>query len=91
VLRRIRALAPVPGLALEIHGVRFTVERAQAAREFPIALEPGEAAATNAGVVVRTADGAVVITRATIDVDESREPERVDARGLGEAIRNAEA
>lgn len=90
VLRRIRALAPVPGLALEIHGVRFTVERAQAAREFPIALEPGEAAATNSGVVVRTADGAVLITRATMDVDEIGEPERVDARGLSEAIRNAE-
>jgi methionyl-tRNA formyltransferase len=90
VLRRIRALAPVPGLALEIHGVRFTVERAQAAREFPIALEAGEAAATKAGVVIRTADGAVLVTSATIDVDGSEESEHVDAQALGEAIRSAE-
>jgi methionyl-tRNA formyltransferase len=91
VLRRVRALAPVPGLALEIHGVRVTVTEAEAAREFPTALEPGEAATTDAGVVLRTADGAVLVTRATIDIDGVEEPGSVDARGLADAIRNARA
>jgi methionyl-tRNA formyltransferase len=90
VLRRIRALAPVPGLALEIHGARFTVAGARAAGEFPIALEPGEAAVTKAGVVIRTLDGAVLVTRATIDVDGDEEPEYVDARELAEAIRHVQ-
>lgn len=88
VLRRIRALAPDPGLALEIHGVRFTVTRAEPTQEFPAALEPGEAATTEFGVVVRTADGAVRVTRATIDVDGA-ESKTVDARGLGETIAKA--
>jgi methionyl-tRNA formyltransferase len=86
VLRRVRALAPNPGLALEIHGVRFTVTSAEAAREFPEALAPGEGATTKSGVVVRTADGAVLVTRATID-DEESEPRAVDAVELADAVR----
>jgi hypothetical protein len=43
-----------------------------------------------AGVVIRTGDGALLVTRATIDVDGSEEPEDVHAQGLVEAIRNAE-
>lgn len=88
VLRRIRALTPVPGLALEIHGIRFTVTRAEAALEFPAALAPGEGAATKTGVVIRTADGAVRVTRATID-DDVGEPRAVDASELGGAVKNA--
>lgn len=83
VLRRIRALAPVPGLALEVRGVRFTVVGAKAAHEYPAVLEPGEAAATDGGLVVRTADGAVLITRATID-DDATEPRII---GVSELVR----
>jgi methionyl-tRNA formyltransferase len=88
VLRRMRALAPNPGVALEVRGVRFTVTRAERAREFPVALEPGEAATLASGVVVRTADGAVLITRAAIDIDGTDESKTVDATGLGEAVRH---
>jgi methionyl-tRNA formyltransferase len=87
VLRRIRALGPNPGLALEVRGVRFTVIRAERARDFPIALEPGEAATTEAGVVVRTADGAVLVTRATIDIDGIAETETVGAIEVAELVR----
>jgi methionyl-tRNA formyltransferase len=90
VLRRIRALAPDPGVAIEIRGVRFTINKAERAREFPAALEPGEAAVAEYGVVVRTMDGAVRVTHATIDVDESIEPQKVDAPGLAKAIRSAD-
>jgi methionyl-tRNA formyltransferase len=68
VLRRIRALAPVPGLALEIHGVPFFVTRASAA-EAPAALLPGEAAVTGEAprrVVVRTSDGAIGLDAAVL-------------------------
>src|SRR5206468_1682376 len=67
VLRRIRALSPVPGLGLELDGVRFTVIRVEPARAFPAALAPGEAAATAEGLVLRTGDGAVLVTSATLD------------------------
>jgi len=66
VLRRIRALSPVPGLALQIRGVDLFVTRASEATDFPIALVAGEAALTPAGVVVRTGDGAVLLRSAAI-------------------------
>lgn len=64
ILRRIRGLAPVPGLALAIHGVDFFVTRARAASVPALALEPGEAAVTDGDVVIRTGDGAIAIERA---------------------------
>ncbi|HEY6728861.1 MAG TPA: formyltransferase family protein, partial [Polyangiaceae bacterium] len=64
ILRRIRALAPVPGLALAIHGIDFFVTQARATSVPALALEPGEAAVTDGGVVIRTADGAIAIERA---------------------------
>lgn len=63
VLRRIRALSPVPGLALELNGRRFFVTEAQQARGFPAALLPGEAL-LGARLLLRTGDGAVVVERA---------------------------
>jgi len=48
VLRRIRALAPVPGLALEFRGVRFRVVRARPAEQYPRALLPGEGTVVSA-------------------------------------------
>jgi methionyl-tRNA formyltransferase len=82
VLRRVRALAPDPGLGLEIFGIRFTVLRAEPTTDFPLALEPGEAAVGESGVAVRTSDGAVRITRARIEDSDEVEPEIVDARAL---------
>lgn len=63
VLRRIRALSPTPGVALEVNGVRLFVTRAVAADSFVKALLPGEAHVSDA-LVLRTADGAVQVTRA---------------------------
>jgi methionyl-tRNA formyltransferase len=74
VLRRIRALAPVPGLALEIRGVPFFVTRASAAPS-PAALLPGEAALIGdppSSVVVRTSDGGVRIDSAFLSGSEDR-------------------
>jgi len=72
VLRRIRALSPVPGLAVEIATLRFFVTRARAATEFVAALEPGEAAVLGKAetLVIRTADGAIAVERATVSEDE---------------------
>jgi methionyl-tRNA formyltransferase len=71
-LRRIRALAPVPGLAVEIRELRFFVTRARRATRFVAALEPGEAAVLGEAetLVIRTADGAVAIERALLGTDE---------------------
>ncbi len=81
VLQRIRALSPVPGLALEYRGLRFFVTRACAATQFPAALAPGEGAVVGANVVVpsesfskphrpafvvRTRDGAIAVERAVL-------------------------
>jgi methionyl-tRNA formyltransferase len=65
VLRRIRALAPVPGLALEVRGLAFFVQRARAAHQFPVALLPGEAF-IGQRLVMRTGDGAIEVERAQL-------------------------
>ena len=59
VLGRIRALSPVPGLAIEIRGTNLFVTRASPAKDFPLTLLPGEAASTRRGVVIRTSDGSI--------------------------------
>jgi methionyl-tRNA formyltransferase len=77
VLRRIRALAPVPGLALEIAGLRFFVTRAITLRDYPAALLPGEAAVLpppSELLAVRTGDGAVGVLRAVAGLGSEIEP-----------------
>ncbi|HMJ10070.1 MAG TPA: formyltransferase family protein, partial [Polyangiaceae bacterium] len=77
VLRRIRALGPVPGLAIEIRGVRLFVTAGRAASEFPAALYPGEAATLPgppAQVVIRTGDGALSIEEALLNTDTDADP-----------------
>jgi methionyl-tRNA formyltransferase len=69
VLRRIRALAPVPGLALEMRGLRIFVTRAEPAMSYPEALVPGEAASWDRRVIIRTADGAIAIRAAASDLE----------------------
>jgi methionyl-tRNA formyltransferase len=78
VLRRIRALAPVPGLALEVRGLEFFVQAARAAPDFPSALLPGEAY-IGERVVMRTGDGAIAIDRAQLADGEQEEPPAVDS------------
>ncbi len=77
VLRRIRALSPVPGLAVEVRELRFFVTRARQATEFVAALEPGEAAVlgNTETLVIRTADGAVAVERAVLGTDEGEQNE----------------
>ncbi|HEY5376802.1 MAG TPA: formyltransferase family protein [Polyangiaceae bacterium] len=99
VLRRIRALSPVPGLAVEVSEVPFFATRARAASEFVTALEPGEAAVvgTPGTLVIRTADGAIAVERATLglaeedeadEASETPEPE-LDEHALARAVRDA--
>jgi methionyl-tRNA formyltransferase len=86
VLRRVRALSPVPGLALEIRGVNLFVTEARATPRFPAALVPGEAAVTEEGVVVRVADGAVLISRAVVLDAETDEPEQLGGGELAARV-----
>jgi methionyl-tRNA formyltransferase len=67
VLRRIRALSPVPGLALEVEGLPLTVTSARPAGVFPLALIPGEAAVSDGWLVLRTGDGAIAVERAVVE------------------------
>ena len=63
VLRRIRALSPTPGVALEVEGVALFVTGAERAASFVAALLPGEAQLSDA-LTLRTSDSAVTVTRA---------------------------
>jgi len=63
IVRRIRALSPVPGLALELNGHRFFVTEASPAPEYPSALLPGEAL-LGRSLLMRTGDGAIAVERA---------------------------
>lgn len=85
VLRRIRALSPVPGLALELEGLRLVVTRAREASVFPVALVPGEAAVSEGCVVLRTGDGAVLVERAFVDEDDDDE-QSLEAEALGARV-----
>ncbi|MBN1610029.1 MAG: hypothetical protein JW940_25610 [Polyangiaceae bacterium] len=90
VLRRIRALSPVPGLALELRGFRFFVLGAERRDLTVRALEPGEAT-VGTEVTVRTGDGAIALTRVLIDEEGAdAQPRHVDGRQLAEIVRGAE-
>ena len=85
VLRRIRALAPVPGLALSMADERFFVTRARPAEPHPAALLPGEAGITRTAprqVVIHTGDGAIAIERATCVLPESNDEVAMDGAQL---------
>jgi methionyl-tRNA formyltransferase len=97
ILRRIRAISPVPGLAVEIDELRFFVTRAKPASDFVRALEAGEAAVIGqpGTLVIRTGDGAIAVERAllddsgeaeTEDDDPNAEPSELDRPTLAEAV-----
>jgi methionyl-tRNA formyltransferase len=87
VLRRVRALSPVPGALLDVEGLKLVVVAAEASDDFPAALEPGEAATTGAPghVVIRTGTGAIRLTRAQRDEENAAE-ELLDAAELGRLV-----
>jgi methionyl-tRNA formyltransferase len=90
VLRRIRALAPVPGLALSFHGIEFFVQEASAATSFPEALLPGEGALVEGPVlVVRTGDGAICVARATV-ADPEPDSDEAEPRSSEAAVSGVE-
>jgi methionyl-tRNA formyltransferase len=70
VLRRIRALSPTPGLALEVEGVKLFVTGAERAADYVAALMPGEASISDT-LTLRTSDGAVLVTRAFFPDDDA--------------------
>ena len=92
VLRRIRAISPVPGLAMEVGELLFFVTRAKPATDFVRALEPGEAAVMGlpGTLIVRTGDGAISIERAILDDSEDEDPNAepivLDRHALAEAV-----
>jgi methionyl-tRNA formyltransferase len=94
ILRRIRALSPIPGLPLEIAGLNFFVVGARETRANVTAILPGEAALRRGpplSVVVRTGDGALAIDRivvGVVDDDELQlsEGNEHDGRELAEAL-----
>jgi methionyl-tRNA formyltransferase len=67
LLRRIRALSPVPGAFTEIQGLMLTILAARPAADYPRALASGEAAVVGRTAVIRTADGAVALIRGEIE------------------------
>jgi len=74
VLRRVRALCPVPGLALELSGQKFLVTRAAATNRYPNGLFPGEAWLDQL-LVLRTGDGAIQVERAAMSPESGKTDE----------------
>jgi methionyl-tRNA formyltransferase len=79
VLRRLRALSPTPGLALEIAGIDLFVTRATEATSYVSALLPGEAQIGPDALLLRTGDGAVQVTGVFFPDTETEE---TDARAV---------
>lgn len=89
VLRRMRALAPVPGLGVEVEGMPLVVLKARAACDYPAALEPGEAAVVGEPptLVIRTGDGAVRIERANVEEPDGEPGPILAGAALAVAVR----
>jgi methionyl-tRNA formyltransferase len=87
LLRRVRALSPVPGALLDVEGLKLVVLAAEAAANCPAALEPGEAATVGdpPRVVIRTGSGAVALTRGHPD-EEDAAGAPLDAAELGRLV-----
>jgi methionyl-tRNA formyltransferase len=84
--RRVRAAAPWPGAWTEIGDEVVIVTRARVTRDFPRALEPGEAAVRNDGVaVVRAADEALELLAGRAEDDETL----LDRQALAAAVARA--
>jgi methionyl-tRNA formyltransferase len=92
VLRRLRALSPVPGLALSVRGIEFFATRARLCDDYPRALLPGEAAVVDDGtLVIRCADAAIAIERAVASDEGSDRVSELDERTLGRLVSSVPA
>ena len=90
VLRRVRALSPVPGLALELGALRFFVTAAVPAEAFVPALRPGEAELSPHGLLIRTGDAAIRVEKALCEHDDE-DPEELNGAELVERLRQSGA
>jgi methionyl-tRNA formyltransferase len=94
VLRRIRALSPEPGLALELAGVKLFVTAAEETSAFARALEPGEAGVEGAPpfrAVIRTGDGAIAVTGAVLAEGEDPVRPELDASAVAAIVDSSRA
>jgi len=83
IARRIRASAPWPGAFTEIGGETVVILRARPTRDFPRALEPGEAVVRADGTgVVRTGDAALELLAGRREEGDVE----LDRKALAEAI-----
>ena len=80
VLRRLRALSPTPGVALSVLDVDLFVTRAERENDYIAALIPGEAHVSDS-LCLRTADGAIRVTRAYFPDDETEASSAADVAG----------
>jgi len=86
VLRRIRALSPTPGLALSVLDVDLFVTRAERETSYVAALFPGEAHVSG-HLSLRTADGAIRVTRAYFPNGEAEDDiEATTAEAVAEIL-----
>lgn len=73
-LRRVRALCPVPGLALSVRGLDLFATHLRAADAHPAGLRPGEAA-VRAGpdprLMLQLSDGCLAVERAILAADDT--------------------
>jgi methionyl-tRNA formyltransferase len=75
VLQRVRALAPVPGVPLNLANRDFFVIAATATTAYTPALLPGEAQVAASRLILRTGDGAIAVDRAALPAsDDDEEP-----------------
>ncbi|HMA93240.1 MAG TPA: formyltransferase family protein [Polyangiaceae bacterium] len=88
VLRRIRALSPVPGVLIELNQVRFILIEARPTGDYPSTLEPGEAY-LHERVVLRTGTGAIAVEKAFLD-QEDEEPKPISGARLVDLLRSQE-
>jgi len=83
IARRIRAAAPWPGAFTEIGGETVVIVRARTTRDFPRALQPGEAAVRSDGIaVVRAHDDALELLAGRREADDAE----LDTAGLAKAV-----
>ncbi len=84
IARRVRALSPVPGLALEISTLKFFALEVEPTNDYPRALAPGETAVEKSSVVLRTGDGALRIVRAQLAEPVAHDSEGDEGPAEGE-------
>lgn len=70
VLARIRAASPDPGAFTGYHDDTVVILKAEPAKNVPLALEPGDVVLSSEGVVIRAADGGILLLQARAEDSE---------------------